>query len=140
MKYFQIDKEIAKIYLFWGEGKYEERTKLKILTSSETRGMDFLRGRHSRSVLMSLKKGLAPGGPDCVAPVFSWAQILFQYYTLLKKTSSQSNQSANLLSEHSHKSKFICCGKKQNIKIEIELCFHQLGTESNGHSDENGRR
>ena len=86
MKYFQIAKskviphplwEIAKIYLFGGEGKYEERTKLKILTSSETRGMDFLRGRHSRSVLMSLKKGLAPGGPDCVAPVFSWAQILF---------------------------------------------------------------
>ena len=87
MKYFQIDKskviphplwEIAKIYLLYrGERKYEERTRLKILTSSETRGMDFLRGRHSRSVLMSLKKGLAPGGPDCVAPVFSWAQILF---------------------------------------------------------------
>ena len=28
------------------------------LTSSETRGIDFLLGRHSRSVLMSLKKGL----------------------------------------------------------------------------------
>ena len=72
------------------------------LTSSETRGIDFLLGRHSRSVLMSLKKGLmmvmmtmmtmmmmtmmmmitlkkglAPGGPDCVAPVFSWTETIF---------------------------------------------------------------
>ena len=55
--------------------KYRKKEKECGLTSSETRGMDFLRGRHSRSVLMSLKKGFAPGGPDCVAPVFSWIRI-----------------------------------------------------------------
>ena len=79
-----------------GEIKIDLRKECE-LTSSETRGIDFLLGRHSRSVLMSLKKGLmmvmmtlmmmtmmiplkkglAPGGPDCVAPVFSWTETIF---------------------------------------------------------------
>ena len=68
------------------------------LTSSETRGMDFLLGRHSRSVLMSLKKGFAPGGPDCVAPVFSWIQkVFYNQNTEIEDSLNLINPQTNLL-------------------------------------------